>query len=144
VATDKPRASIAVNDDTLPPRGGAAPVVRSMRDKTVLRLLFGFILISLLLFTSFASTQQPVWEWSGLTQGENRWWTAATLMDAYYGFITFFVWVCYKERRWVPRIGWFIAIMLLGNMAMASYVLLQLARLRSDQPASVILTVRNY
>jgi len=143
VANHKPRGSIALNA-TLPDRATATPVVRSMRDKIVLRLLFGFILVSLFLFTSFASTQQPVWQWTGLTQGEDRWWTAATLIDAYYGFLTFFVWVWFKERRWMPRALWFVAIMLLGNMAMATYVLVQLARLRPDQPATAILTVRNY
>ena len=115
-----------------------------MRDKTTLRLLFGFILVSLFLYTVWASTQQPVWEWTGLTRGPDRWWTTATLIDAYYAFITFYVWVFFKERRWWPRIGWFIAIMLLGNMAMASYVLLQLSRLRPEQPVSALLTVRNY
>jgi hypothetical protein len=143
VAHHKPRASIALNA-TLPTRVAAMPVIRSMRDKTILRLLFGFILVSLFLFTSYASTKQPVWQWTGLTNGDDKWWTAATLIDAYYGFITFFVWVCFKERRWLPRVIWFVAIMLLGNMAMASYVLIQLARLRPEQPATAILTVRNY
>jgi hypothetical protein len=143
VSISKPRGSIDVNA-ALPGRSAAMPIARSMRDKTVLRLIFGFILVSLFLYTTWASTRQPVWQWTGLTQGEDRYWTMATLIDAYYGFLTFYVWVYFKERRWVPRIGWFIAIMLLGNMAMASYVLLQLARLRPDQPATAILTVRNY
>ena len=143
MANHKPRGPIAVNA-TVPTRVAAMPIIRSMRDKTILRLLFGFILVSLLCFTIYASSKQPVWEWTGLTQGEDRYWTAATLLDAYFGFTTFFVWVCFKERRWMPRVLWFIAIMLLGNMAMASYVLLQLARLRADQPATAILTVRNY
>jgi hypothetical protein len=64
-------------------------------------------------------------------------------MDAYCGFLTFYVWVLFKEARWLPRIGWFIAIMLLGNMAMSAYVLLQLLRLRPDQPASAVLTATN-
>lgn len=144
MANHKPRGSIALNATPPAARATATPVVRSMRDKTVLRLLFGFILVSLFVFTSFASTQQPVWQWTGATQGEDRWWTAATLMDAYYGFLTFFVWVWFKERRWMPRVLWFVAIMLLGNMAMATYVLVQLARLRPDQPATAILTARNY
>lgn len=114
-----------------------------MPSKTVLRLLFGFILISLLAYTSWASTRQPLWEWTGLTRSPDNWWTIATLVDAYYGFLTFYVWVFYKEMRWLPRIGWFLAIMLLGNMAMAAYVLLQLARLRPEEPASAILAARN-
>ena len=64
-------------------------------------------------------------------------------MDAYCGFLTFYVWVAYKELRWMPRIVWFVAIMLFGNMAMSSYVLYQLMRLRPEQGASTILTARN-
>ena len=111
--------------------------------KRALRILFGFILVSLAGYTAWASMQQPVWEWQGLTQGPDRYWTLATLIDAYYGFITFYVWVAYKELRWAPRIGWLIAILLLGNMAMAAYVLLQLHRLPRAAPAAAILSARN-
>jgi hypothetical protein len=111
--------------------------------KTALRVIFGFILVSLFAYTSWASTQQAVWEWRGLVDEPDRWWTIATLIDAYYGFLTFYVWVFYKETRALPRVGWFVGIMLLGNMAMAAYVLLQLARLRDDEPASAILVSRN-
>ena len=119
------------------------PIIRSMRDKTILRLLFGFILVSLFCFTSYASTRQPVWQWTGLTQGEDRWWTAATLIDAYYGFITFYVWVLWKEPRALPRAGWFIAIMALGNVAMSVYVLIQLARLAPGDSMGTLLATRN-
>jgi hypothetical protein len=51
-------------------------------------------------------------------------------LDAYAGFITFYVWVVYREPRLLPRIVWFILIMGLGNIATAAYVLLQLARMR--------------
>jgi hypothetical protein len=36
-------------------------------------------------------------------------------------------------------VAWVVAIMLLGNMAMSAYVLLQLLRLRPDQHVSCIL-----
>lgn len=111
-------------------------------NKRALQILFSFILLSLLAFTSYASTQQPVWEWQGLTQGLDRWWTIATLIDAYYGFMTFYVWVAYKEVRWLPRIAWFVAIMALGNMAMAAYVLWQLAKHRDGEPLPSILLRR--
>ena len=39
----------------------------------------------------------------------------------------------------MPRVLWFIAIMVLGNMAMSTYVLLQLFRLRPEQDVSAIL-----
>lgn len=107
--------------------------------RRTLILLFGWILISLLGYTSWASTQQPLWQWQGLIREPDRWWTIATLIDAYYGFLTFFVWVCFKESTAARRIGWFIAIMLTGNMAMSIYVLLQILRLKPDQPLSAIL-----
>ncbi len=112
-------------------------------NKHALRLVFGFIFLSLLAYTSWASTQQPVWEWQGLVTPPDNAWTIATLIDAYYGFVTFYVWVFYKEPRALPRLGWFIAIMLAGNMAMSAYVLLQLAKLRADEPAEAILLRRN-
>jgi hypothetical protein len=105
-------------------------------------LLFGFILVSLAGYTSWASTQQAVWDWQGLVTAPDRWWTIATLVDAYYGFITFYVWVYYKERRAVARLGWFAGIMLLGNMAMAVYVLRELKRLGPDEPLSALLLRR--
>ncbi len=115
-----------------------------MSTKTTLKILFSCILATLLIYTAWASGRQPVLQWGGLTSGPDRYWTIATLMDAYFGFLTFYVWVFFKEVRALPRIAWFIAIMLLGNMAMSAYVLVQLLRLRPDQQASAILSTRNH
>ena len=114
-----------------------------MSTKTPLIVLFSGILLCMLFYTGWASTQQPVYQWGGLTTGADRYWTIATLLDAYFGFLTFYVWVLYKETRATRRVLWFIGIMLLGNMAMAAYVLLQLTRLSSGQPTSSILSARN-
>jgi len=111
--------------------------------KTALKILFSSILLCMVIYTSWASTQQAVYQWGGLTTGPDRYWTLATLLDAYFGFITFYVWVYYKELRTLPKVLWFIAIMLLGNMAMAAYVLLQLLRLPSDSDTATILSTRN-
>lgn len=111
-------------------------------NKTVLQILFGFILVSLLCYTTYASFQQSLLDWQGIVRPPDHWWTIATLIDAYYGFLTFYAWVFYKESRWYSRGGWFVAIMLLGNMAMAAYVLIELSRLRGDEPASAILLRR--
>ena len=111
--------------------------------RRTLILLFGWILVSLLAYTAWASTQQAVWDWQGLVREPDRWWTIATLIDAYYGFITFYVWVCFKESTAAARGGWFVAIMLTGNMAMAVYVLLQILRLKPDEPLSAILLRRS-
>lgn len=115
----------------------------TMTARTALKALFTAILLTMLLCTSYASVHQPVWAWGGLTRGADRYWTMATLLDAYFGFMTFYVWVHYKERRGVVRLLWFIAVMLLGNMAMSAYVLKELARLKPEDSLSQLLVARN-
>ena len=110
-----------------------------MSPRTTLFLLFGGILVAMLVVTTTASLHQPLWEWGGLKAEPDRWWTYATLADAYFGFLTFYAWVFYKERSATARSGWFVGIMLLGNFAMATYVLLALSRLRDDQPLEHLL-----
>jgi hypothetical protein len=111
--------------------------------KRVLQFLFAFILVSLTTYNLWVSTQQPVWQWGGLTTPPDNLWTIATLIDAYYGFITFYVWVLWKEPRAIQRVLWLIAILLLGNIAMSAYVLRQLTRLRPADSMSTLLSARN-
>ena len=108
-----------------------------------LQILFTFILVSLTAYNLWVSTRQPVWEWGGLTTPPDNLWTIATLIDAYYGFVTFYVWVLWKEMRALPRVLWFVAIMLLGNIAMSAYVLRQLARLEPADSMGTLLSARN-
>jgi hypothetical protein len=111
-----------------------------MTARTTLRLLFGAILVVMLFVTTRASVMQPLWQWQGLVQANpDRWWNLATLADAYCGFLTFYVWLFYKESGLAARAGWLLGILLLGNIAMASYVLLQLARLPEDEPVAHLL-----
>ena len=110
-----------------------------MKARPTLTALFGAILAGMLLVTTTASLKQPLWEWGGLTSEPDRWWTLATLADAYFGFLTFYAWVFYKQVAAVSRIGWFVAIMLLGNIAMAIYVLLQISKLRPGEPVARML-----
>jgi hypothetical protein len=114
-----------------------------MSAKTALKILFSCIFLGLVSYNLWASTQQSLLQWSGLTAKPDRYWTIAAFIDAYCGFLTFYVWVLYKEARWIKRIGWFLAIMLLGNIAMSAYVLLQLMRLAPNEGANGILTARN-
>ena len=65
-------------------------------------------------------------------------WAIATLWDAYCGFITFFCWVCFRERSWTPRVIWFVLIMTLGNIAMSAYVLIQLFRWKDGEPIDAL------
>ena len=61
--------------------------------------------------------------------GPSNPWFIATLFDAYFAFLWFWLWVAYKETSWLARGIWLLLILGLGNMAMAAYVLIQLWRL---------------
>jgi hypothetical protein len=61
-------------------------------------------------------------------------WAVATLWDAYSGFTIFFCWVCYKERSMAARMIWFVLVMGLGNIATSTYLLIQIFRLKEDEP----------
>jgi len=111
--------------------------------KLLLKLLFGGILIYMIAMTGWVSVHKSI-----LASGDEfSWvgspWAVATLFDAYFGFITFYVWVAYKERSWAAKIIWFLLIMGLGNIAMSSYVLIQLFQLRPEQPAIAVLQRNN-
>jgi hypothetical protein len=104
--------------------------------RTLLVLLFVGILVVMTIVTVRASLDRPVWDNGPLLKDP---WFVATLCDAYGGFLTFFIWVAWRERTLAARVGWFTAIMLLGNFAMATYVLIQLARLPHHQPLGRLL-----
>ena len=111
--------------------------------KRALQILFGFILVSLTAYNLWASSRQSVLAWGGLTTPPDNVWTIATFIDAYYGFVTFYVWVLWKETRALPRALWFVAIMALGNIAMSAYMLRQLARLEAADSMGTLLSARN-
>jgi hypothetical protein len=89
--------------------------------------------------TTWASLRIPIWN-AGPDVSDP--WSIATLFDAYAGFLTFYVWVAYKERGPAARVLWFVLIMALGNIAMAFYVLRELARLPEDAPFESLLLRR--
>jgi hypothetical protein len=59
-------------------------------------------------------------------------WFKATLADAYFAFLTIYLWVAYKERTAGARIAWLVLFLFLGNFAIATYMLRELLRLRRD------------
>jgi hypothetical protein len=106
-----------------------------------LRFFFLFILGSMLCVTTWASKQMPIWKLPYETWTHP--WFIATLFDAYWGFLTFYCWLVYKEVSWLARIAWLIAILLLGNIAMAIYVLIQLIRVPLSAKVEEVLLRRN-
>lgn len=69
-------------------------------------------------------------------------WLIATLVDAYWGFLWFWLWVAYKQTGWGSRIAWLVAILLTGNMAMGVYMLVQLWSLPPNPTARDLLLRR--
>ncbi len=107
--------------------------------KLVLKILFAGILVYMIGMTTWVSLHKSIMFSSSEFSWAQSPWAVATLFDAYFGFITFYTWVFYKETRWAARLVWFVLIMGLGNIAMSSYVLIQLFKLRPEQKASDIL-----
>jgi hypothetical protein len=105
-----------------------------------LRALFLVILASMLWVTTWAGLQCPLF---GIPRSVvTHPWFIATLFDAYWGFVTFYVWVAFKQTSWLSRIAWFVAIILLGNIAMAAYWLRELFRTPKDGRLADIFTTR--
>ena len=102
-----------------------------------LKVLFGAILAVMLAVTVTAALDESVFE-----AGARLWpepWFRATLADAYCGFLAFYAWVFYRERSWAGRGLWFVAIMALGNIAVAAYVLEKLFHLPAGAGAEELL-----
>jgi len=109
--------------------------------KLFLKLLFGGIFLWMTVMTIRTTLAVSLWEaWPSYASNP---WAIATLWDAYFGFLTFYIWVVYKERRIWVRVLWFLLIMCLGNIAMSLYVFIQLMRLRRNEPAETILWSRS-
>ncbi len=106
--------------------------------KLFLKVLFGAIFLFMVAMTIRTSLQVPIWQASFIGNP----WAWATLYDAYFGFLTFFCWVAWREHSLGSKIVWFILIMLLGNIAMSLYVLLQLISLKPEESASLLFRQR--
>jgi len=105
-----------------------------------LKLFFLIVLGSMLWVTTHASLQCALWKTPREVVGHP--WFIATLFDTYWAFLTFYCWVCYKETSWINRILWLVAILLLGNIAMASYMLNKLFRLPPNATVRDLLAER--
>ena len=105
-----------------------------------LRGLFIVIIASMLWVTSWASLRCPLFAIPHDVVTHP--WFIATLFDAYWGFVTFYVWVAFKQTSWVARIAWFFAIILLGNIAMSAYWLNELFRVPHNGRVADVLTTR--
>ena len=68
-------------------------------------------------------------------------WGLATMFDAYFGFLAFWLYVAWREQTIASRLGWFVALMLLGNFAIAAYALICLFKAKGEtDPGKVFFT----
>ncbi len=105
-----------------------------------LRIAFSGVVLCMLVVTGWASSQTALWHTPHEVVAHP--WFIATLFDCYFGFLTFYIWLTYKETSVLARGLWLVAILLLGNMAMASYVLWLVWRLPANAPMEAILLRR--
>lgn len=97
----------------------------------LLRLLYASIFLIMIAVTIWASIHESILAIPPVVL--NNVWFQATLLDAYFGFLSFFAWVCYREKSLSLKVFMFFAIMLLGNLTMSLYVLLALYRLKPGE-----------
>lgn len=102
-----------------------------------LRFFFIVVLIAMLGVTTWASSVVALWDTPRAVATHP--WFIATLFDTYFAFLTFYCWVAYKETSSVARVVWLIAILLLGNIAMAVYLLRVLFGVPKDADMKTIL-----
>ncbi|MEM9555751.1 MAG: DUF1475 family protein [Acidobacteriota bacterium] len=98
--------------------------------KRLLQVFFVGVFLAMLGVTVTASFDRDV-----LTAAGEIWadpWGKATLFDAYFAFLTVFVWIAWRERSWAARAIWLLLILTLGNFAIAAYFLIALHRVGPD------------
>lgn len=106
-----------------------------------LRALFVLVLASMLAVTGWASLHTPLFSIPREVIGHP--WFIATLFDAYWAFVTFYVWVAWKEQSLAARLLWFVAVVALGNIAMAAYFLRELGTIPAGGSLDPVFTRRN-
>jgi Protein of unknown function (DUF1475) len=106
-----------------------------------LRLLFCAIIGAMLWVTTWASLTEALGDFAAGPVIRNPW-VVATLFDAYFAFITVYVWIAWKEQSLGARILWFIAVILLGNLATAAYFLSELFKVPASGPLTEVLATR--
>lgn len=87
---------------------------------------FLLVLVAMAAVTTWAGRQANVLD-AFVRLGRDPW-GLATLMDAYFAFLAIWLWIAWKEGHWLPSLLWLIALLGLGNFAIAAYLLLELRR----------------
>jgi hypothetical protein len=71
-------------------------------------------------------------------------WGLATMFDAYFGFLSFWLYIAWRENSWISRIAWLVALLLLGNFAIAGYALVCLAQSSESSLTKIFFTPKGH
>lgn len=99
-----------------------------------LRFLFAGVIAAMLWVTTWASLHQALGDFVRGPVIRDPW-VIATLFDAYFGFLAFFIWVAWKEQSLTARVLWFVSLMLLGNFAIGAFMLRELFAVSAAAPS---------
>lgn len=108
-----------------------------MKNKNILQLFFIIVLVVMAYGSVIATLDRGI-----ITAIKELWpdpWFQVTIYDTYFAFLTFYIWVFYKEKKLSLRCLWLVLILLLGNFAMAIYTLIQLSQLKANEPTHHVL-----
>ena len=108
--------------------------------KALLISFYVVVLVAMLVVVTLAILHQNMFEAGGALMRDP--WFVATLADAYLAVLSIALWIAWKERFAVGAWVWVIAVLGLGNIAIAAYALWQLARWRPAQGVEALLTRR--
>ncbi|RMF75478.1 MAG: DUF1475 domain-containing protein [Acidobacteria bacterium] len=99
------------------------------------RIWFGFVLVAMLVLTTVASLDRGVF-----VALDELWpdpWFRATLADAYFAFLTVWLWIASRERTVAAKAAWLVAVLCLGSIAIAIYMLIRVRPSSGDGMAAV-------
>lgn len=102
-----------------------------MNSKRPLQVLFTLVFALLLAGTVRASLDRGV-----VDALRDLWpdpWFQVTLLDTYFGFLTVWLWIAWREPGIARKLIWAVLIAGLGNFAIAGYVLKRLAGLEEGE-----------
>lgn len=91
-------------------------------------LLFGYIVYTVIT-TSLQSNLFKEWDFLASIP-----WMKATLVDFYINTVVIFSWMSFREKLWSIRFIWLILFVTLGSIATTLYVLIQLFKLKKEEP----------
>jgi hypothetical protein len=108
--------------------------------KPALIAFYVFVIVVMAVGLTLAGMKQNMFVAGGALMRDP--WFVATLADTYFAFLTIAGWMAWKERFGFAAWAWVLGVLVLGNLAIAAYMLLQLARWRPAEGVAALLTSR--